>query len=317
MMYENDGPYGPMARPNFVISGPGACDLHNKLWDIVAQHYGVPVFRFETPFRFNERASSSQVQWVVSEFKRLIAFIEEHFNAKMDYGEFKQKIEIEAKVRELYARIQNYRKHIPCPYSLRETAGDIFYLLDMPATQEALDYFSLLLNMVKTRVERKVGVVSKERFRIYYDNVPVWYWLEMYEYLNELGAPVVFDTISSYSFAGDYMDGVVFDTDKPFECLAYKQLHFNMFLNVELIIERIVKGVKEWHCDGAILFDNRGCKVISSGNFEKVRAIHERCSVPTMVFEAEMADPRSLNEASVKSQIDTFMEMMAARKAHD
>jgi hypothetical protein len=33
-----------------------------------------------------------------------------------------------------------------------------------------------------------------------------------------------------------------------------------------------------------------------------------------MTFEAEMADPRSLHEAEVKSRIDSFLEMLEQRK---
>jgi benzoyl-CoA reductase/2-hydroxyglutaryl-CoA dehydratase subunit BcrC/BadD/HgdB len=192
--------------------------------------------------------------------------------------------------------------------------GDVFYTVYLPGKQEALEYFTLLLEQVEEKVKNNVGIARSERFRIFYDNVPVWYHLDIFDYLNELGAPAVFDMYSSWFPLGSDMDGIYFDPEKPFESLALHRLYFPPMLSLEFSLERYVRAIKEWHCDGAILLNNRGCKVFSGGNSLKTQILRDKYGVVTMSFEADQADPRTYNEVEVKSKIDKFIELLEARK---
>lgn len=72
--------------------------------------------------------------------------------------------------------------------------------------------------------------------------------------------------------------------------------------------------IPQYSIDGMVFFTNRSCKPVTLGQYDIARALKEKFGLPTMEFEAEMADPRSFAEAQVKANIDAFLELIAQRK---
>lgn len=314
MMWLEDGPYGALPKPDFIIAYPLACDPHAKWWEIVARHFQVPLFRFDGPFLFRGRVETHELEWVSSQLSRLCAFIEEVTGRKFDYDRFKEVVKLSAKAMELYWEIQEHRKAIPCPRGLRETVGDQFYLVTQLGTPEAVEYFTMVKEDVGERVEKGIGVVPQERFRLIWDNIPIWYRLQLIDYFSEQGAVFAIDNYPTNNWVGYYFDGGRVDPENPFESLALFHLYKNRNISLNFQMKRLERMVKEWHCDGAVFFSNRGCQILSRAVPEKERLFRERTGAWSMSFEAEMADPRSLHEAEVKARIDAFLEMLERRK---
>jgi benzoyl-CoA reductase/2-hydroxyglutaryl-CoA dehydratase subunit BcrC/BadD/HgdB len=315
MMWTNDGPLGPLPDPDVVILDPTFCDAHAKMWEVPAIHYNVPSFRVDGAFRFDGELKKRELDWRVSELRRLVAFCEEQLGVKFDYDKFKENMRIADQVRTLYNEMQNLRKERPCPRSTRETVADIFYIVTFPHSKAALQYFTLVAEECRERVKHKVGIVENERFRLFYDNIAIWYWLQLYDYFHERGAVFASDAYSNTIFNGFYADGRKMETDDPFEQLALRQIYQQVCTGVIPNVERYAEMVSEWHCDGAVIFVNRGCKVLSSGNLDKSNVIGKRLGLPILEFEGEMADPRSINRAEVEGRASMFLEMLATRAA--
>ena len=313
MMWENDGPYGPMPPPDLVINDPTFCDAHAKMWEIPSIHYNVPSFRLDGAFRFTGDVTQRDVDWRVSELRRLVGFCEEHLGVQFDNDRFKENMRIAGEVRALYNEMQVLRKERPCPRSTRETVADIFYLVALPHRPEARDYFTLVVEECRERVKHKIGIVPDERFRLFYDNIAIWYWLPFYDYFHERGAAFVADAYSNTIFNGYYADGGVFDPEKPFESLALRLIYNQVCTGVVPNLERYARYIEEWQCDGAVLFVNRGCKVLTSGNLDKANTITSRYGVPILEFEGEMADPRSIDRVEVEGRSSIFLDMLATR----
>lgn len=314
MLFLNNGPYGALPKPDIVIGNPIGCDPYTKWWEAWAKEYQVPFFIFDVPFNFSGEIQEHELQWVVSELKRLVSFIEEHKLAKFDYAKFQRSIMLAGKAFDLFQEVLNMRKAIPCPRGLRETVGDIFYIVTQVGKQEAVDYMTLLVEDSRERVQHKIGILPQEKFRLFYDNIPIWYRLQLIDYFAQKGAVFVVDEYTNFVWSGYYFIGGRFDPEKPFESLALKLLW--VFNNVGLlpILKTYQRCIAEWHCDGAVFFSNRSCKNLSGENIDKAVVLKEKFGIPSMSFEAEMADPRSLYEAEVKARIDAFLELLEQKK---
>jgi benzoyl-CoA reductase/2-hydroxyglutaryl-CoA dehydratase subunit BcrC/BadD/HgdB len=315
LMYLEDGPYGALPKPDFIFSYPLICDPHAKWWEVEARYFDVPLISLDGPFRFRYEVEEHEVKWMVEEFKKIFAAIERITGHKFDYDRFKEVMRLSSQARELFQEITEYRKAIPCPRGLREIVGDLFYIVTQLGTQEAVDYFTMVRDDVKERVEHGIGVVPEEKFRLIWDNIVLWYRLQLIDYFSEQGAVFVIDTYPTANWTGFHFDGKHLDPEKPFESLALIQLYGNAFMSLDLQMKRFERMVREWHCDGAVFHSNRGCQILSRAVQEKERMFRERTGALTMSFEAEMADPRSLHEAEVKARIDSFLEMLEGRKA--
>lgn len=314
MMWLEDGPYGALPKPDFIFANPYTCDPHAQWFEFEARHFNVPVVRFDGPMRFTTKVEKHELEWEVAELKKLFASIGQIIGKKFDYDRFKEVMRLSSQARELYWEIQELRKASPCPRGLRELVGDLFYIVAMLGTQECVDYFTMVRDDVKERAKHKIGVLPQEKYRLIWDNIVIWYRLQLIDYLAERGAVFAMDSYPTTNWLGYHFDGHHFDPEKPFESLALNEMHKNAFLSLELQMQRFKRMVDEWHCDGAVFFSNRGCQILSRAVPEKERMFREKTGALAMSFEAEMADPRSLYEAQVKARIDSFLEMLEQEK---
>lgn len=316
IMWLEEGPYGPLPQPDVIMAYPYICDPHAQWWQIAARHFNnVPLFILDGNFFFKNQKERHQLEWQVAQLQRFCSFLEEVTKRKFDYDRFKEVMKLSGEARRLYREISEYRKAIPCPRGLRETVGDLFYLNTQMGTKEAVEYFTMVRDLVKGRVKHKVGIVPNEKFRLIWDNIVIWYKLQLIDYFAERGAVFTIDTYPTTMWEGYYFSGGTVDPERPFESLAEIQLTRFIYRSLNLQMEWLERMVREWHCDGAVFFSNRGCQTFSRGVPEKERLFRERTGALTMSFEAEMADPRSMHEAEVLSRVDSFLETLEQRKS--
>ena len=82
-------------------------------------------------------------------------------------------------------------------------------------TQQAVDYYKLLLDELEERVEMSVGAVDDERFRVYWEGMPVWGRLRVHSEL--------FAGLDSCVLASTYCNSWIFsdlDPEDPFMSMA-------------------------------------------------------------------------------------------------
>lgn len=315
MMWLEDGPYGALPKPDFVMANPLTCDPHMHWFALEARHFQVPLLLLDGPYRFKLEVEKHELEWMIGQIKSLFSSIEQITGKRFDYDRFKEIMKLSSQARELYQEIQEYRRGIPCPRGLREIVGDLFYIVTLFGTSEAVEYFTMVRDDVKERVEHGVGVLPQEKFRLIWDNIPLWYRLQLIDYFSDHGAVFAMDTYPTTLWTGFYFDGGHIDPEEPFEALALMHLRQYVWASLALQMKAFQRMVKEWHCDGAVFFSNRGCQILSGAVGEKERLFREMTGALSMSFEAEMADPRSLHEAQVKARIESFLEMLEQKKS--
>lgn len=315
MMYENDGPLGPLPVPDFIIPDASICDAHAKMWDIPARHFKVPVFRLDGTFQLYDEPSEADIAYRAGELRRLVSFCQEHFGVKFDYDRFQENMRREGQMRTLLSEVQDLRKEIPCPRSTRDMASDMFYVVTMPHSPQTVEYVGLVAEDCRERVKHKIGVVDNERFRLYWDNIPIWFWMQFYDFFHERGAVFASDAYSNIMFNGYYAQGGQFDPERPFESLALRQMYMQIVSGIEPNLDRHARLIKDWHCDGVVLLVNRSCKAFTSGRFDKKMMIARDFDIPILEFEGDMSNPTSIDKVDVMERANVFLDMLAARAA--
>ena len=79
-------------------------------------------------------------------------------------------------------------------------------------------------------------------------------------------------------------------------------------------IERCVRSVRDWKCDGAVFNSCPGCQVHSRNMYLKMREVERQTGAAVMCYEASQSDPRTYNEGEVNKAIESFFEILEARK---
>lgn len=297
-----------MPPPDILITFRNSCNVYVKWWQSLHVHTGVPLFIGEAPYILTpEDLDGYVLDYVVKQLTKLIRIAEEQFKLKYDEEKLVDSVKLSDKASELWLKALDLRKLKPCPFGGRDAGSDIFPLVVLQGTQEAVQFYEELLKEVEDRVKRGEGAVENEKYRLLFDGIWFWYARDLIEYFEDRGAVFVYEP---------YSEGWAYrlDPSKPLESIAKKVLSMGLNVDIDIRIDTFLKRIKEYDIDGAVLFSNRSCKSWSTPQLVTAEAMAKELDIPYLIFEADMADPRQYAEAQIKNRIDAFLEVLRERK---
>lgn len=302
--YVLNGMSGLMPPPEILVTFRNSCDVYVKWWQSLHMHLETPLFVGEAPYVLTlEDLNNYVLDYVVKQLEQLIKIAEEKFGVKFDMERLVKIVKLSDKASELWLETLKLRRFRPCPLGGRDSASDIFPLVVMQGTEEAVRFYEELLGEVKGKVGKEEGVIENERFRLLFDGIWLWHAFDLIKYFENRGAVFVYEP---YSEAWAYR----LDASKPLESIARKILTMGLNVDIELRIERFLESIKEFQIDGAVLFSNRSCKTWSATQLVTADVLSEKFNIPYLLFEADMADPRQYAEAQIKNRIEAFLEVL-------
>ena len=299
-----------LPEPDILISFGGGCIPAMKIFQIMERRFpGASVFSADLPQVAVEDIKDYHVDYAVSEMHRLIAFLTEVTGRKMDDDRLKETVGFSDRACALWDEIMSYRRHIPVPFSAAEI-GIMFVMVTRQGTQTAVDFLTRVRDEVKERAEGKLGVIEDERIRLFWDNIPLWYNMGLFNYFEKMGGVVVAET---YSAAWSLRLNV----DRPIEALAIKSLMSYPLVSCVSIKKRkemVLKACRDYAIDGAVLHRNKSCVPITLGQMDIKRALEEELGVPSVIIDADHMDARNFSLAQFQTRVDAFMEMLHEKK---
>jgi len=305
--YALSGMSGLMPPPDILITFRNSCDVYVKWWQSLHMHLGTPLFAGEAPYVLTfEDLDNYVLDYVVKQLEQLVKVAEEKFGLKLDKDKLAEIVKLSDKASELWLETLKLRRFKPCPLGGRDSASDIFPLVVMQGTDEAVKFYEELLGEVKEKTNKREGIIDNEKFRLLFDGIWLWYAFDLIKYFENRGAVFVYEP---YSDAWAYR----LDASEPLESIARKVLAMGLNVDIDLRIERFLDSIKEYQIDGAVLFSNRSCKSWSTPQLVTADILSKKFNIPYLLFEADMADPRQYAEAQIKNRIDTFLEVLGER----
>jgi benzoyl-CoA reductase/2-hydroxyglutaryl-CoA dehydratase subunit BcrC/BadD/HgdB len=211
--------------------------------------------------------------------------------------------------------IYNLRKNVPCPISTRDTFGGLFPLFTMPGLKAPIKLYKRMYREAKDRVDAGIGALEKEEFRLMFEGIPFWYNLKYFSKLEKYGAIIVYEPYT-YAFS-KYMNPNVTKEmvlNKPIEAMSELMMSFWYVYDLETRIKKFAETVEEWKIDGVLLHENMSCRPNSCGLYDLKKHLMEDYDIPCLIINADMNDPRKLNEVQVSNQIESFIEILRQRK---
>ncbi|MEA2062001.1 MAG: 2-hydroxyacyl-CoA dehydratase family protein [Thermodesulfobacteriota bacterium] len=128
-----------------------------------------------------------------------------------------------------------------------------------------MDFYTELMDEMNQRVKDKISAVPRERYRLLWDNLPIWHKLKwLSEKFSSHNACLVADTYTSaWCSSMKYLDETRF-LDSMAD--GYAQIYLN--LGIDQMAEEIVNMVKFYRADGVVMHSNRSCKPYSFGQMD-------------------------------------------------
>ena len=104
------------------------------------------------------------------------------------------------------------------------------------------------------------------------------------------------------------------DLNDPWTAFANKHLDVWLNYSINQRIKTLLSDVVKFKLDGFVFHQNRSCKRFSMGQRDLSQVMQEKIGVPSLFIESDMADPRAYAEAPTRTKMETFLEMLEAKK---
>jgi len=312
-----DAPMGGMSRPDMLLVTTAVCDTRVKWWELMGQLLNVPVYVMEFPDLPPIGRNGAQVgqaelgtsghqvtradmpylgQYALSHYQGLIKFLEEVCGKPMDQAKLLQSSKSSGGVGKVRREINEYRKAIPTPMGSADAFAAMFPGQYMPGSEVANDFYNRLRAEVRERMDKKVGIVPEEKFRLLWSGIPFWYNMGLLNYFEKKGGVVVIDTQYGCS---------ALSTGNPNR--DPKKWGMNAYVGT------VMKALVDYNCDGAILSYTPTCRALYINQMEIKNTLMEELGAPALLLESDMVDPSSFSEAQTMMRVDAFIELVTEK----
>jgi bcr-type benzoyl-CoA reductase subunit B len=302
----NGGPIGGLPKPDMLVCCNNICGTVLKWYEIQARYFKVPLFILDTPFCHRGFADEARA-YVKGQIAEYIAFLEQACGKRLDPDRIREAGKLSVEGQRLWQAVLDTAAHRPAPLSAFDAFFHLALIVTLRGTRIAVDYYRELLAEMQARVAAGIGAVADEKYRLLWDNLPVWFrtkWLS--EKFASQGACLVADTYTSawcgslkYADENDFLETMA-------EC--YTRIYLN--IGVDEMAAQVMAMVDKYNADGLVMHSNRSCKPYSLGQYDIQRIVAREKGIPTLMLEADMVDERSFAEGQIETRIEAFIELL-------
>lgn len=298
---------GIFPMPDIMLStGQQPCDSAAIESELLNDIYKVPIYWFNYPYRIDPET----IAYLEKEFRDLIAFVECHTSAKYNEDALRECLETAKECHDLYLQVMELRSKVPCPLGLRDAYQASSVRTFLEGLQETVEVYKAQLAEVKERVDKGIGAIPNERFRVVVGGVFPFWNMRIFDWLEkEFGAIVVID------FRNRCHMERVGDTSPPIACLAQKIIYAYPLGRTQClpnpeIAQEGARVAKDAQCNASLYFTHFGCKITCGGHRITSDTLRDIAGIPTLVVDVDAYDPRVVPESQIKDKLCQYFEML-------
>ncbi|HAR96981.1 MAG TPA: hypothetical protein DCR97_13640 [Deltaproteobacteria bacterium] len=297
---------GGIPDPDLLLACNAQCFTLTKWFQVLARKGNVPMFVWDTPeYIKDKKAREEIIKYCVMQLREMIAWMEEVTKRKFDYDRLKEVMKYSAESSLLYKKFLDMAQYKPSPISIFDALIGMAIAVYRRGTQECVEYYQTLVDECQAKVDRGIGVLKNEKYRLYWENLPVWFKFSDHAKLLGSYGGVILTSLYVHAWS------LEFDLDKD-PLLAMAEQYASVFSNstIEDRADMAVDLFKRYDMNGMIMFMNRSCKAVSFAVPSLRDILVKRTGIPALVFESDMGDPRFYSETQIRTRIEAYFETL-------
>ncbi len=305
----SDGPVGGLPKPDLLVCCNNICGTVTKWYEVLARLFRVPLVLIDTPYLHDGVLTDHVRRYVRAQFDDLIQAIENVTRKPFSERRFRQSMHYSLEGVKAWQRILAYCEHRPAPISCFDAFAHMAPIVTLRGTRWAVRYYKHLEAEIAQRVEKGIGAVPEERFRLLWDNIPIWFEIRnLFKQLAARRASLVADTYTNAWTLDISEDRNPLDSGAE----AYASVWLNVGLKPRFKV--IADLARRFKVDGVLMHSNRSCKPYSFGQLDMRQMIRDELNLPCLLIEADMTDSRSYSAEQVRARLDAFIETLEAAR---
>jgi benzoyl-CoA reductase/2-hydroxyglutaryl-CoA dehydratase subunit BcrC/BadD/HgdB len=313
LLGNQDFPVAPLPAPDILLA-VSMCNTHVKWWEALSRYYNVPLLLLETPFVHDSLSNediASAFRYAENQLKDMTVFLGDFCGRPYDYAKLQEAVTNSSKAASLYGEFLDTARNIPSPITAFDAFLHLGPMMNLRGFPEAVSYYELLLAEVRQRVKQSFSAVGEELYRLYWDNIPVWYrvgWLgRKFASYGACAVAAFYPWLWVEAFAK-------LDSEHPLESIARSQVLYYQNSGTKSRVDFPVRLVKDFSVDGLVAQVSVTCKALVPDQLVIAKEVQRLAGVPAVIIEGDMVDERFFSEDQVDKQIEDFMYILATRK---
>lgn len=291
-------------RPDLLLYSTNQCREVRDWFEFYGREWGVPVVGV-TSFRELGEIEPLHLDAVTRQLEALVPPLEAVAGRRLDAARLEEAVARSRACSEGWRDCLATAAARPAALTFFDATIQMGPAVVLRGTAEACDYYGHLLAELRERVAGGVGALPRERFRLYWDGMPIW------GRLRDLAT--LFAQLDTSVVASTYCNSWIFealDPRDPLRSMARASL--------ELFIARaegpkqryLERMIREFAVDGVIFHDSKTCPNNSNARFGMPHRLRRSSGVPVLVIDGDLNDLRCFSDEQARTNIEGFVEQL-------
>ncbi|MFC1966221.1 2-hydroxyacyl-CoA dehydratase subunit D [Chloroflexota bacterium] len=291
-------------KPDVLLYNTNQCREVYDWASFYSREFKVPLLGINTPHT-QRQIREDTVKSVAAQLEQMVPGLEEAAGRPFDIDEFREVLATSRECSLLWEAVLDTASAKPSPLSFFDGCIHMGPAVVMRGRKEANDYYRMLLEEMKERIDQGVAAVEGERYRFYWEGMPIWGKLRS---LSELFARLkVCVTVSTYCSSWVFS---AFDPNDPFQSMA--RAYSSIFIGQDDTWKEnyIADRVERFAIDGILFHDARTCASNTNNRYGMANRLSERLGIPHLVINGDLNDLRCYSEEQSVTNIEAFVEQI-------
>jgi len=295
-------------RPDVLVYNTNQCRDVQDWFTWYGKEFGVPVLGIHT-FRGVGEVTKTHIEGIAKQMEKLAKDLEPIAGKKFDMDALKETVKLSRRCSDLWKEVLDTASHVPSPLTFFDGTILMGPAVVLRGDPRANTFYEHLLEELKSRISSGIAAVDGEKFRLYWEGMPIWGKLrDNATLMMSLRTCVVASTYcNSWIFTA-------FDPDYPFESMARAYTELFIVRNDAYKEKYIDEMVRFFKVDGIIFHDAKTCPNNSNNRYGMPERYKKEKGIPTLVINGDLNDLRCYSEEQAKTNIEAFIEMLAEKK---
>lgn len=291
-------------KPDVLVFNTNQCRDVQDWFGWYAKRFNVPILGIFGNVGVKE-VTENLVSSVAKQIEALVEPLEEISGTKLDIDHFKEVVGLSRECSDTWKAVLEEASAKPSPLTFFDGCTLMGPAVVGRGTQIAVDLYKKLLKELKEKTAAGEGALEKERFRIYWDGMPVW---------GRLGAhSKMFSGLGANVLASTYCSSWIFtalDKNDPFMSMARAYTELFIVRSEEYKEAYIREKAELYKVDGLIYHDSRTCPNNTNCRYGLSKRIEEVTGLPSLTIDGDLNDLRCISDEQTKTNVEAFIEQL-------
>ena len=302
-----EGIEGP-PKPDVLVFNTNQCRDVQDWFKYYGREYDVPVVGVHSYVGI-EAVTSAYLLSIAKQMEELVPPLEAVTGEKFDMDRFKEAVALSRECSDLWKKVLDTASTVPSPITFFDGTTLMGPAVVGRGTQRANDTYRILLEELEGRVTAGEGAIEDERYRIYWDGMPVWGRLSVHAKM--------FAALNTNVLASTYCNSWIFsalDPDDPFESMARAYTELFIVRGDNYKEKYIGEMLEFFNCDGIIYHDAKTCPNNSNCRYGLPQRMEKFSGLPSLTINGDLNDLRFISDEQTKTNVEAFIEQLEEKK---